>query len=95
MNSLLLGAQPSEIRYWAIVAVAVSAIMWIIPITRPLVGGFYSKLLIPVLSAISKFCGAWSFWLMKRILVSHKVVMMNLISPRRKIYPSLGYEQED
>lgn len=88
------GIGPEQVQWWVEVIGLTSIALWIFPLTRPLISGIYGRLLIPMIFSTAKYGGSWSFWIVKKILLAHKVLITNLMSPRTSIFPGLEDDEE-
>lgn len=70
-------------------ALGLSLVMLLFKPTRDLIIWTYGRLLTPaVIATVGKLI-LWVWWVIKKIVRAHIVVIRNLTLPRRRIYPSL------
>lgn len=62
--------------------------------TRTLLTGVFSTFLTPAFLGLLKGSWLWLFWLIKKIVGSHQLLLKNLLTPHRVIYPSIETDRE-
>lgn len=72
-----------------------SLILMLIPAFRTVASGIFSTLLTPAFLGILRAIWIYLFVIVKRVMVSHKIVITNLCMPRSVIFPSLEKEEEN
>ncbi|MHB8314421.1 MAG: hypothetical protein ACYDCW_01725 [Acidithiobacillus ferrivorans] len=81
--------------FWGAVTLALMIGLLMVPGIREILKAAFGNLLIPALSVIFVTTFRWMIWAIKEILEAHLILMKNLFSPRRAIYPTLEEPDQD
>jgi hypothetical protein len=65
-----------------------------IPVVRDVVKGIFGLLLVPAFLEMLKTLTGYLIWIAKTVVVSHWVLLKNLVLPRSFIYRTLEKEEE-
>lgn len=82
---------------WGLTIVVILSAMAVLMIwtpTRALITGMFSTFLTPAALGLVKGSWLWLFWLAKKIWTSHQVLLKNLLTPHRIIYPSIETDKD-
>jgi hypothetical protein len=82
---------------WGLQVILIGAAMVVLVMwtpTRMLITGVFSTFLTPAFLGFLKAAWLWVFWLVKKIWGSHQLLLRNLLTPHRIIFPSIETDRE-
>lgn len=82
---------PSTWIWWTI---GISFLLLLVPPIRTLLGAVISTFLTPAFLTVITSSLLWVWWMVKKILNCHRMVLRNLMRPHNVIFPTLEKARE-
>lgn len=77
------------VKLYLILSCLILAVVILWSPLRAAVGTMISTILTPAVQGFLKAAALWIFWVAKKVVVAHWVILKNLFVPHRVIFPSL------